>query len=250
MQVPRSDGKKNKKRSGRKVQKSNANRLLWTAVRAQQEQQQEQLANARAAILWEQQEQHSQQEQQRDPRLLAFSSVSVEGRALQHAVELPTIGDNDTYHEEHVREHESHLAPSESKLEQAEAELSRWRRGELRLVSEVINVDEGSVEANQVCVDAVGVEASANKRRRVRIESSSRSEPSGAVSSTMAMLVQVKKEKVEAQEEGEEHEENLRNQTLYTDFLQTKLDQMKDLARAAGADPRTIQLIVEQQWRS
>ena len=130
----------------------------------------------------------------------------------------------------------SSSAAGDTALARATAELARWRSGELRFVPEVINVEEGTVAATIV-------ESSPPQVGEKR--SSAEAGPS-----TLAHLVRVKQEKVDAEEDRDDFECDVKRQALFTDFLQGKLDEMKVLATAAGADPAAVRSIMERQWRA
>ena len=69
----------------------------------------------------------------------------------------------------------------------------------------------------------------------------------------MSMLVRVKKEKVEtqarlqqAEADAEDVDDDYRRQVLFTDFLQTKIDELKVLAESAGANKHDIDRIIRR----
>ena len=73
--------------------------------------------------------------------------------------------------------------------------------------------------------------------------------------SSIATVVRVKKEKAEAEreraeaeEERDGNEESFKNQMLFTDFLQSKIDELRTLAEAAGADRSRVQEIIARRY--
>ena len=61
--------------------------------------------------------------------------------------------------------------------------------------------------------------------------------------------MRVKREKVEAEEDRDEYEEGMKQQTLFTDFLQQKIDELKALALAsADVDHGKVHEIVSRVW--
>ena len=70
-------------------------------------------------------------------------------------------------------------------------------------------------------------------------------------------LVKVKQEQVETRaelkdvrEDLEEKQEDVGNQLLYTDFLQSKIDELAAMAEAAGADKVKVAEIKQRTYRS
>ena len=77
------------------------------------------------------------------------------------------------------------------------------------------------------------------------------------LSETSQKLVKVKQEQVETQaelkdvrEDLEEKQEDVSNQLLYTDFLQSKIDELAAMAEAAGADKAKVAEIKQRTYRS
>ena len=66
----------------------------------------------------------------------------------------------------------------------------------------------------------------------------------------MAATIRIKSEKHEAEEDRDEYEQNLNSQTLFTDFLQQKIDELKELALAEGVERHRVMAIVGRQCRS
>ena len=84
-----------------------------------------------------------------------------------------------------------------------------------------------------------------------------RGDDSGSTSAPIALqqLVAVKEEKKEAQrslnearEDLDDAEQLVSQQALYTDFLQSKLNEMESLALSAGADPSTVNEIMARKY--
>ena len=75
------------------------------------------------------------------------------------------------------------------------------------------------------------------------------------LSETSQKLVKVKQEQVETQaelkdvrEDLEEKQEDVSNQLLYTDFLQSKIDELAAVAEAAGADKAKVAEIKQRTY--
>ena len=65
----------------------------------------------------------------------------------------------------------------------------------------------------------------------------------------MATTIRVKQEKHEAEQDRDEYEENFKAQSLFTNFLQSKIDDLKKVAIDAGAVKRDVLQVVEREWR-
>jgi hypothetical protein len=107
---------------------------------------------------------------------------------------------------------------------QRSAELEEWRSGKRRR-EEAIDADTGA---------PVGIEITGPRR----VEGS-------AGTSSLARLIEVK---TEAAEEAEEADTLSSQQHQYIDFLQTKIDDLKEIALAAGADEHRVAEIVARKW--
>ena len=64
------------------------------------------------------------------------------------------------------------------------------------------------------------------------------------------MLYHAEQTRDAAIEDKEDIEEKLTQQMTFTDFLQSKIDQLKSLALAAGADASEVNTIVQRQWQT
>ena len=54
----------------------------------------------------------------------------------------------------------------------------------------------------------------------------------------------------EAREDLDDAEQLVSQQALYTDFLQSKLNEMESLALRAGADPSTVSEIMARKYKA
>ena len=127
-------------------------------------------------------------------------------------------------------------------LAEAQAELAQWRQGELRFQPEIIDADESSVSAGVVRAK----EPPPALSRKRPLEEVAAAE---GASSSMARIVRVKQEKLDAEEDRDEFEGNLQSQALFTDFLQGKIDELKALALRAGADEAAVTDVCNRVYR-
>ena len=113
----------------------------------------------------------------------------------------------------------------------AETELTSWRNGSKRLVAEVIDVEHETISSEAV---------PCNERLEVGRKRPFEGASAGSSSST-ARIVRIK-------EEMNDFEDDLKTQTLFTDHLHTKIDELKAIAEAAGADRHRLQEIIARPY--
>jgi hypothetical protein len=127
------------------------------------------------------------------------------------------------------------------RLQDVEAELIQWRSGKRHFVPGVIDVEADAVTSIEVFIP--GVFTPGSKR------------PLDSGGGSLATLVKIKKEKlmvekekVQAEDDREDYEERLSSQTLFTDFLQGKLDELKNIALVAGADRSKVESVIQRSY--
>jgi hypothetical protein len=127
------------------------------------------------------------------------------------------------------------------RLQDVEAELMQWRSGKRRFVPGVIDIEADAVTSIEVFVP--GVFTPGSKR------------PLDSGGGSLATLVKIKKEKlmvekekVQAEDDREDFEERLSIQALFTDFLQGKLDELKNIALVAGADRAKVGSVIQRSY--
>ena len=86
---------------------------------------------------------------------------------------------------------------------------------------------------------------SADEKRNEQVEE--RNEAAEAAARNAAAVAE--KQLGEIKEDLEDAEADLTNQVLFTDFEQTKRDELTALALEAGADPVQVSEIVERRWK-
>jgi len=126
-------------------------------------------------------------------------------------------------------------AASVNTLQEATTELTEWRSGARRFIPNVIDVEAGSVSSMELLLP----------QRTTGLK-----RPLAAGESSIGTIVKIKKEKLDVEEDRDDYESNLQLQTLFTDFLQTKIDTLKECALAAGANTADVMSCVQQEWRS
>ncbi len=117
----------------------------------------------------------------------------------------------------------------------------QWRSGKRRFVPGVVDIEADAVTSIEVFIPEVFIPGS--KR------------PLDSGGGSLATLVKIKteklmveKEKVQAEDERDEYEEMLCSQTLFTDFLQGKLDELKNIALVAGADRSKLESVIQRSY--
>ena len=72
----------------------------------------------------------------------------------------------------------------------------------------------------------------------------------GALGLVVERLLDEERSLNEAREDLDDAEQLVSQQALYTDFLQSKLNEMESLALRAGADPSTVSEIMARKYKA
>ena len=121
---------------------------------------------------------------------------------------------------------------AEAKLKSTTSELDRWRRGELRFVPEVINVDTGEMVSTTIAVDR---EHRLPKRPRVGAEAgAAAATPGGGASSSLSQMIELSQHNTTIKEEVAEALRGKRE-------AQEKLDDLEQCV-VCMERPRTVVL--------
>ena len=103
-------------------------------------------------------------------------------------------------------------------------------------------------------VDLTTDDEPASKRQRTGTENCPKKSIAILLFETSQKLVKVKEEQVEMRaelrEDLEDKQEDVDNQVLYTNFLQSKIDELAAMAEAAGADKAKVAEIKQRTYRS